>query len=200
MEKQNKMIKQLLCILGFLVAVSIAGSPNRILFGPHTVIYTITNNILQVQVQANNNGWVAFGWGDSMINSDMVILRDDGTLKVEDRFSTVRGVAPSLDIAQGGTQDWTLVSGGFKNGAWDVTIQRTLTTSDNKDYQLINGKRYDTLFAIGNEMSFTQKHKFFWEYEDIKYSDEQLGDQDGAGCKLTAIFTIVFTIIFYIIM
>lgn len=35
-------------------------------------------------------------------------------------------------------------------------------------------------------MSFTSKHKFFWELESIKYSEDALIDQEGAVSILSS--------------
>lgn len=87
------------------------------------------------KIEAPSTGWVGFGFGTGMTNTDMfVITASGGAGTITDRFSTGH-TTPGLDSVNDYTM--TTVTSGSTN---TYTVTRNLNTGDSNDYIIKDGE------------------------------------------------------------
>lgn len=113
-----------------------------------TVSMPSTTSIV-FKIEAPSTGWVGFGFGTSMTNTDMFVITASGsTGTITDRFSTGRS-APGLDT----TNDYTMttVTSGSTN---TYTVTRNLNTGDSNDYIIRDGDT-NMIYSYGTTAAMT---------------------------------------------
>lgn len=102
-----------------------------------------TTTSIIFKVEAPNTGWVGFGFGTGMTNTDMfVITPSGGSGTITDRYSTGRST-PGLDT----TNDYTMTT--VASGSTNIyTVTRNLNTGDLNDYVIKDGET-KMIYAYG---------------------------------------------------
>jgi hypothetical protein len=84
-----------------------------------------------VFTQANTFFGVGFGTG--MIGADMWIFQIDGSAVTAGDYMATEHAKPSSDVAQGGTNDVTVLGYNIEADKTTVKVKRALNTGDSKD-------------------------------------------------------------------
>ncbi|CAG9330480.1 unnamed protein product [Blepharisma stoltei] len=81
----------------------------------------------------NFDGWCGIGFGESMLNTDMIIvMRVNGKFQAWDTWSTSFAAPEKDESVSGCKNDIELVSSIWNNGTMQVVMTRKLSTEDNK--------------------------------------------------------------------
>jgi len=126
-----------------------------------TFEWKVEGKNLHVKLRAKTLGWIGVGFNPTKIMKDANIIIayvKDGKVTIRDDFGT-KEKRHASDIELGGQDNILNAKGTEENGATSIEFSIPLDSGDIYDQKLIPGKEYKIMFAMGEEDSFTKKHK-----------------------------------------
>ena len=134
-----------------------AGSNN---YGDYTIYWRSDEQYIYIGMMAETTGWIpmAIQPGSRMKDADMVLgFVEDGTVEIQDSYSTGDFGPHSADTEFGGTDDILAFGGKEEGGFTTIEFKRALTTGDNYDISIQNGVN-NIIWAYGSSDSLTTRH------------------------------------------
>eukprot|EP00004_Rigifila_ramosa_P011653 TRINITY_DN2495_c0_g1_i1.p2 TRINITY_DN2495_c0_g1~~TRINITY_DN2495_c0_g1_i1.p2 ORF type:complete len:365 (-),score=72.00 TRINITY_DN2495_c0_g1_i1:113-1207(-) len=141
-------------------AVTPSDYPFTVSISPVTLYWRFHNDysLIELALTVPCNGWAAFGIGDSMTNSDIVMARFSGSMQAQDMWATGTK-APKTDIERGGTNDIIEFSGERTNGVLTVKYVRAVATTDANDHPFLFDAPTNILLAYhSSSNNFLTQH------------------------------------------
>jgi hypothetical protein len=129
-------------------------------YGDYTIHWRSDEQYIHIGIIAKTNGWVAMALqpGSRMKDADMVLgFVKDGTVEVQDLYSTGDFGPHPLDSELGGTDDILEFGGREEGGFTTIEFKRSLTTMDKYDISIQKGVNR-IIWAYGSSDSLTVKH------------------------------------------
>lgn len=114
-------------------------SSTRLLNNTLELYWKINGSEITMGIVSSDLGWVGFGIGSSMTNSDMIVgsISSQGVLLIDDYFSLASGEVPALDTTRSGTNDILISNGEEFNGKTTLKWKRLLNTGDSNDLPIL---------------------------------------------------------------
>ncbi|KAL4500390.1 hypothetical protein ABPG72_003341 [Tetrahymena utriculariae] len=195
-------------VLALIAAVSIAAPPaltgnvNTIMLNSDVVFkYSITNNMINIQVTITNAGAIGVGIGGSvMAGVDVAHLWWDGTkVNIADR-NYINPTAPgvvSLDTDRSGTNDFIDNGSTFDmvTGNWVASFSRKLNTGDMYDNAITDGAQIQVSVARFASQTWGNQHTTAF-YQTVKLTSSMAGTSSSALLSFAAfIFMTLFALL-----
>lgn len=118
--------------------------------GAYSLSWTSDEEYIYIGIEAKTNGFVAIGFGNSMLQTDVVFgyVKDGETYIYDVYINSYLGPHPE-DTDLGGTDD-ILDYGASEEGDYTIIeFKRKLDTGDNFDSAIIKGESNNILWAFG---------------------------------------------------
>jgi hypothetical protein len=135
-----------------------------------TLYWSITGDTIQIGIRAQAEGWVGVGFlpekTKSKQGADQYIFTVEGGKPVAvDLYQASAAGPPVLDESNGG-QKSILQSAVVRDGkAWVVEFSRKLKTGEKTDMEIIPGKKFSLLLALGAGEAWRSPHKATTRWE-----------------------------------
>ncbi len=130
--------------------------------GAFQVYWRVNGDYIYIAMVGETTGWVAIGFEPTtmMKDADIVIgyVALDGTVHVDDQYSTGATGPHKSDTSLGGTMDIEEYGGREDNGVTVIEFKRKLTTGDPYDKDLAGKAAIQIIWALGPGDDFTSKH------------------------------------------
>lgn len=130
--------------------------------GAFKVYWRVEDGYIYIALVGRTEGWVAIGFEPTtmMKDADMVIayVAPDGTVHIDDQYSTGATGPHKSDTELGGTMDIEEYGGKEENGVTVVEFKRKLSTGDPYDKDLAGKDVVRIIWALGPGDDFTSKH------------------------------------------
>ena len=131
----------------------------------------VEGDTIYIGMAGKTRGWVAIGIEPTymMKDADMIIAWVDanGTVHVEDAYSTGATGPHPVDTQLGGTND-ILQYGGKEQGGWTIIeLARKLDTGDQYDKPLQPGSTVKIIYGMSSQDSFKAYHDVTAGYANI---------------------------------
>lgn len=110
-----------------------------------------TSTYIDFTMTLTGKGWVGFGWGDSMADADLIIVKPDGTAL---DCSSIGYSVPSADDQQ----DVQVQSVDTSGTGYSITVRRPLNTGDSSDHTIAKGEIQNMMFAWDTSSSTVASH------------------------------------------
>jgi hypothetical protein len=153
----------------------------------------VGSDSIKIGYQWKYFGWVGIALGAGMPNHDIMACETgtDGKLAMTDLFATAYA-KPGTDVAQGGTQDLTLLEQEISNGVKSVVFQRKLNTGDSKD-TVINTTPLTISWAGSPDNTLTYHGTTRGRVENFAFSANKFGKiLFSAATLIVAAFALLF--------
>eukprot|EP00347_Sterkiella_histriomuscorum_P018114 403346733 len=146
-------------ILTLLAALNLAQSQDiayqgNFQSGSYAKIEIVNKNAIKFTVQVRNNQYLAFGYGRSMSNTDMVIFQGSNPPQVLDTFSYGYGT-PQTDSVN----NYQIISSTNNATHANIVVQRPLNTGDNLDKVVTLGQNLDICWAYATRTWSVVQHE-----------------------------------------
>jgi hypothetical protein len=125
-------------------------------YGDYQVSWRTEGTNIVIAIRARTQGWVSFGIGAGMNNSDLILcsLKDDRAA-VTDQYG--QNLNHREDTALGGANDLSVFAGSRKDGYTTFEFRRALNTGDKYDIALAKGVN-PIVWSYGAVDDTSQKH------------------------------------------
>lgn len=125
-----------------------------------TVQWMVDETMLNVQVSAPTDGWIAVGFDptNKMKDANIIIgFVKDGVVMLRDDYG-IGQVRHGADVDNGGTDNLSNVEGGETDGATTIRFTIPLDSGDALDKVLVPGQSYKMIAAQGSKDDFGTIH------------------------------------------
>jgi hypothetical protein len=135
-----------------------------------TLSWTIAGDTIYVSIQAQAEGWIGVGFlaekTKSKQGADQYIFTfEGGKLAAFDLHQAAAAGPPVLDESNGGKNS-ILQSAVDRNGrTWVVEFSRKLKTGEKTDMDIVPGKKFSLLLALGAGEAWRSPHKGTMRWE-----------------------------------
>lgn len=132
--------------------------------------WRVTGDTLQLAIQASGDGWVGIGFlaekAKGKQGADQYIFSTEAGKPVAlDLYQSVVLGRPVLDEEEGGKNS-ILQSAAVREGkSWTVEFTRKLKTGEKTDMEIVPGKKFWLLLALGATENWKQPHKTTQRWE-----------------------------------
>ncbi|MDQ7843944.1 MAG: DOMON domain-containing protein [Armatimonadota bacterium] len=126
--------------------------------------WRVSGDILQLAIQASGDGWIGIGFlakrAKGKQGADQYIFSTEGGKPVAlDLYQSAVLGRPVLDEEEGGKNS-ILQSAVVREGKnWTVEFTRKLRTGEKTDMEIVPGKKFSLLLALGATENWKQPHK-----------------------------------------
>ena len=130
--------------------------------GNYRLSWTVTDNVIKIEVSAKTLGWVAIGFEPTkqMKDADMILGYYDPTgSQVIDAFSTGPIGPHPDDVSLGGTNDIMASSVTQRNGWTTLVFERKLATGDKFDRNIAADKPIQVIWSYGTTTDLKKYHE-----------------------------------------
>jgi len=143
---------------GVITAGEYSGQMDK---GMYRLYWSRLDDVLQMGIRAETEGWVAVGIqpGSAMQDADIIIgFVADAQVTLEDHYSTGRFGPHRPDTEQGGTNDILAFGGSEADGFTVIEFSRKLDTGDEYDNPLTVGTTNAVIWAYGTADNTSLQH------------------------------------------
>ena len=160
----KKIVQTIIVVLLLSIQISVAEEKSefkKVTAKDITFEWKIEGKNLHVKLRAPTLGWIGVGFNPTKIMKDANIIIayvKDGKIFIRDDFGT-KEKRHTSDIELGGQDNIINAKGTEENGITSIEFSIPFDSGDIYDQKLIPGNEYKILLAMGEEDSFTKKHK-----------------------------------------